>query len=65
VIWYSFPVFIIFRCSNIKVRQVSAEDAQAQADELSINYSETSAKNPLNVQEAFVMITRLGLRGKK
>jgi len=40
-------------------RQVTQEEAQKCADEAGIPYVETSAKDNINVQEAFMTVTRL------
>ncbi|CBZ53035.1 putative Ras family domain-containing protein [Neospora caninum Liverpool] len=46
------------KCEKADDRQVSAEEGQRKAEELGISFIETSAKNAINVDEAFTVVAR-------
>lgn len=56
--WKHTP-FIYFDCFGLKVKlQVSKEEAKAFADNCGLFFIETSAKNGLNVEDAFRAVTQ-------
>jgi Ras-related protein Rab-1A len=46
------------KCDMEERRQVSTEEGQRQANELKLEFLETSAKNSTNVEEAFTTMAR-------
>lgn len=46
------------KCDMVERRAVSREQAQALADEYGIRFIETSAKSAINVDEAFINLTK-------
>ncbi|PFH33217.1 Rab1 protein [Besnoitia besnoiti] len=46
------------KCEKSDDRQVSTEEGQRKAEELGIAFIETSAKNAINVDEAFTVVAR-------
>lgn len=55
----SFPiVFVANKVDLVKDRDVTEKEGKEKADELGVKYIETSAKNKLNIEEAFYTLVR-------
>ena len=54
----AFPLVVLGNKLDVPDRQVCKEEAQAWCDSISVPYFETSAKNAINVDAAFIAVVR-------